>query len=208
MNDSLLGGPLSWDPAAGASLVLALRCVVTVVFAASALGKLRAPGEFRASVVEMRVVPGRAVGAVTAVVPLLEAALAAAVWVPALTAWAFVLSFGLVAVFTAALVSVLRRKIDTSCSCFGATRTRVGPAHLVRNAVLLAATAAGCAAALGPHGPVSVPVSGPLDPAGALVGLLGAVCVSALVVSTDLLADVFSGAGGSDATRGTSRRVP
>ncbi|MFD4153974.1 MauE/DoxX family redox-associated membrane protein [Streptomyces hydrogenans] len=178
-------------------LILAVRCLVTVVFAVSALGKARAPGEFRASVREMRIVPLRALGPVAAAVPVLEALLVVAVWVPALTSWAFLLSFGLIAVFTAALASVLQRRIDTSCSCFGASRTRVGPAHLVRNAVLLAATAAGFAAALAAGGPGSVPVAGSLDPAGVSVALLGAVCVSALVLSTDLLADVFAGTGGA-----------
>ncbi|MFC9733809.1 MauE/DoxX family redox-associated membrane protein [Streptomyces roseolus] len=176
-------------------LILAFRCVVAVVLAASALGKARAPGAFRTSVREMRIVPLRALGPVALAVPVLEALLAVAVWVPALTTWAFALSFGLIAVFTAALASVLRRGIDTSCSCFGASRTRVGPAHLVRNAALLAATATGFAASLAAGGPGPVPVAGSLDPAGVLVSLLGAVCVSALVLSTDLLAAVFSGAG-------------
>ncbi|MFD4374099.1 MauE/DoxX family redox-associated membrane protein [Streptomyces sp. NPDC058486] len=189
------------------SLILAVRCVVTVVFAASALGKARAPGEFRAAVRDMRLVPGRLTGAVAVAVPVLEAVLAAAVWIPALTAGAFALSFGLVAVFTLALASVLRRKIDTSCSCFGTSRTRVGPAHLVRNAVLLGATAAGFLASLAAGGPASVPVIGALDFTGVFVGVLGAVCVSALVISTDLLADVFadvlSGAGS-----GSGRRRP
>ncbi|MFE5797963.1 MauE/DoxX family redox-associated membrane protein [Streptomyces sp. NPDC056503] len=185
------------------SLILAFRCVVAVVFAASALGKARAPGEFRTTVREMRLVPLGAVGAVAVAVPVLEALLAAAVWVPALTTWAFALSFGLIAVFTAALASVLRRKIDTSCSCFGASRTRVGPAHLVRNAVLLGATATGCVASLAAGGPGPVPVLGSSDFTGVFTGILGAVCVSALVLSTDLLADVFS-APSSGAGRRTS----
>ncbi|MFD8013395.1 MauE/DoxX family redox-associated membrane protein [Streptomyces sp. NPDC058955] len=204
------------------SLILAVRCVVAVVLAASALGKARAPGDFRATVRDMRVVPARLTGAVAVAVPVLEAGLAAAVWVPALTTWAFAVSFGLIAAFTAALVSVLRRKIDTSCSCFGASRTRVGPAHLVRNAVLLGATAAGFLAALAAGGPGSVPAAGSLDLGGVLVSLLGAVCVSALVLSTDLLADVFSAPNGTNgptgpnganapdapnATNGTSRRT-
>lgn len=177
------------------SLILAFRCVVAVVLAASALGKARAPREFRATVREMRIVPLGTVGAIAVAVPVLEAALAVAVWVPALTTWAFALSFGLIAVFTAALASVLRRKIDTSCSCFGASRTRVGPAHLVRNAVLLGATATGLLASLAAGGPASVPVLGALDSlglTGVFTGVLGGVCVSALVLSTDLLADVFS----------------
>ncbi|MFE6223729.1 MauE/DoxX family redox-associated membrane protein [Streptomyces sp. NPDC057854] len=185
------------------SLLLAVRCLVAVVFAASALGKARAPGEFRATVRDMRVVPRRLTGPVAAAVPVLEVALAAAVWVPALTTWAFALSFGLIAAFTAALAAVLRRGIDASCSCFGASRTRVGPAHLVRNAVLLAATAAGLLAALAAGGPGPVPAAGALDATGVFVSLLGAVCVSALVLSTDLLADVFGAARGPRATRGT-----
>ncbi|GGV01438.1 hypothetical protein GCM10010495_10640 [Kitasatospora herbaricolor] len=169
-------------------LELAFRCVVTIVFAASAAGKARAPQEFAAAVREMRVAPERLTGQIVVAVPLLEALLAAAVWVPAIAPWAYALAAGLTVVFTAVLVSVLRRRIDAACSCFGVSATPVGMAHVVRNCVLFAAAAAGCVTAFAadpgtaylPHFPE------------ALLSIFAAVCTSLLIIATDILADVFS----------------
>ncbi|MFE4605217.1 MauE/DoxX family redox-associated membrane protein, partial [Kitasatospora indigofera] len=169
-------------------LELAFRSVVTIVFAASAVGKARAPQEFAAAVREMRVAPERLTGRIVLAVPLLEAALAAAVWVPAAAPWAYALAAGLTAVFTAVLVSVIRRRIDTACSCFGVSATPVGTAHVVRNCLLFAVAAAGCATALagGPGSAYSAHFPE------ALLSIFAGACTSILIIATDVLADVFS----------------
>lgn len=169
---------------------LACCCIASIVFAASALGKARAPQEFAAAVRQMRIAPERLTGPIVAAVPLLEASLALAVWVPAVAAWAFVVAVGLTAVFTAVLVSVIRRGIDTACSCFGVSATPVGPAHVIRNAALLLVVAAGFVSVL-LHDPGAS--FGPPFP-DALFTLFAAACASILIIATDVLSEVFSGA--------------
>ncbi|PZT76904.1 MULTISPECIES: MauE/DoxX family redox-associated membrane protein [unclassified Streptomyces] len=165
-------------------------CLVTsLVLGASALGKARAPREFADAVLRMRVVPARTVGAVAVGMPLLEALLAVAVWIPPLATWAFAAATGLTIAFTAALASVIARGIDTSCSCFGVSAAPVGPAHLVRNAALLTAVGAGFAATLLHDSGTALFPAFPE----ALLGLFVAGCTSALIIATDVLSEVFSG---------------
>lgn len=164
-------------------------CVASLVLGASALGKARAPREFADAVRRMRVVPARTVGTVAVAMPILEAALAAAVWIPPLATWAFAAATVLTVAFTAALASVIARSIDTSCSCFGVSAAPVGPAHLVRNAALLLVVGAGCAATLMRDSTAALFPAFPQ----ALLGLFVAVCTSALIIATDVLAEVFSG---------------
>ncbi|MGW6918022.1 MauE/DoxX family redox-associated membrane protein [Kitasatospora sp. NPDC054939] len=170
-----------------AYLLLAARCVIAAVFAASALGKLRAPGEFAAALRGMEVVPDRLAGATAVAVPLVEVALALLVWASEpLTTWGFVLSAGLIALFVGVLVSVLRRGIDASCSCFGSSTAPVGRAHVVRNLVLLAVAATGLAAS-------ATGAGAPAEAAGAALAVLAGLFTAALVVATDTLVDLFSG---------------
>ncbi|MEU8702128.1 MauE/DoxX family redox-associated membrane protein [Streptomyces sp. NPDC048680] len=170
-------------------LHLAFCCIASIVFATSALGKARAPQEFAAAVRQMRIAPERLTGPIVTAVPLGEAALALAVWVPAVAAWAFAAAVGLTAVFTAVLVSVIRRGIDTACSCFGVSSAPVGPAHVIRNAALLLVVAAGFASAL-------ISDSGeafwPPFP-DALFSLFAAAFASILIMATDVLSEIFSG---------------
>ncbi|MFC8718026.1 MauE/DoxX family redox-associated membrane protein [Kitasatospora sp. NPDC057198] len=168
-------------------LLPACRAVVTIVFAASALGKGRSPARFAAALRAMRVVPGRLAGPLSVAVPVAEAAVAVAVWVPAPAAWAFVLASAMLAVFTAALVSVLRRGIAAPCSCFGVSTAPVGPAQVVRNCVLLAFCAVGSWAAFTTSRPTVVP-----DYGGMAVGLLVAVPSSILLIFSEIVADVFA----------------
>ncbi|WP_418961085.1 MauE/DoxX family redox-associated membrane protein [Streptomyces tritici] len=169
-------------------LLFAARCALAVTLAASALGKLRAPGEFRETVRDLGFVPERLTAAVTGAVIAAEAALAALVWLPGPAgAAAFVAAGLLLVAFTGVLVVLIRRGADTSCACFGSSRTRVGPAHLVRNGVLVTIAVLGAVAA-------SVASGGTLPPAfpAAFAAALAAVVVSALVISTDTLVSLFS----------------
>ncbi|MGW2544164.1 MauE/DoxX family redox-associated membrane protein, partial [Kitasatospora sp. NPDC001574] len=96
-----------------ACLLLGGRCVVALVFAVSALAKLRAPGDFASALRAMAVVPRRLNRPVVIAVPLVEAAVALLVWLPGPVAtWAFAAAGGLLALFAAVLVSVLWRRID------------------------------------------------------------------------------------------------
>ncbi|GLW68583.1 hypothetical protein Kpho02_08820 [Kitasatospora phosalacinea] len=167
-------------------LLLVCRAVMTIVFAASVLGKVRSPGAFAAAVRVMRVVPARLAGPVAAAVPVLEAGLALAVWVPVLTAWAFGAAAVTLVAFTAALVAVLRRGIDASCSCFGISAAPVGPAQVVRNCVLLAFSSTGLATALAADGGAV-----PADHGKILLGILVAAPLSILLIFSEVLHEVF-----------------
>ncbi|MED7955121.1 MauE/DoxX family redox-associated membrane protein [Streptomyces sp. BE303] len=169
-----------------ACLLLGGRCVVALVFAVSALAKLRAPGDFASALRAMAVVPRRLNRPVVIAVPLVEAAVALLVWLPGPVAtWAFAAAGGLLALFAAVLVSVLWRRIDVSCPCFGAAGVPVGRAHVVRNLLLAGVAAAGLVASTAPD-------PGGLEPAAVALVLLVAVGASALAIATDTLVELFS----------------
>lgn len=94
---------------------------------------------------------------------------------------AFLVSAALLAVFTAAIGLLLHRGQRAPCHCFGVRAAPLGPAHLVRNLVLLALTVTG---ALSPAGTYDVG-------AVALAVVSGAV-VALLVVRLDDLVALFS----------------
>ncbi|MFI9327133.1 MauE/DoxX family redox-associated membrane protein [Kitasatospora sp. NPDC052868] len=169
-----------------AYLLLGARCVLAAVFAVSALAKFRAPRDFASALRAMAVVPDRLTGVTVVAVPVAELGLGLLIWAPKpIATWAFALAGGLIALFAAVLVSVLRRGLDVSCSCFGASGVPVNRAHVVRNLVLLAIAGAGltASAATGPDG---------LAVAGVALALLVAAFASILIIATDTLVELFS----------------
>ncbi|MFE2721756.1 MauE/DoxX family redox-associated membrane protein [Kitasatospora sp. NPDC059327] len=169
-----------------AYLLLGGRCVLAAVFAVSALAKFRAPREFASALRAMAVVPERLAGVTAAAVPVVEVAAGLLVWAPKpIATWGFVLSGVMFAIFAVVLVSVLRRGLDVSCSCFGASGVPVSRAHVGRNLVLLGIAGAGLVASAG-----SSP--GDLGATGVVVVLLVAVFASILIIATDTLVELFS----------------
>jgi hypothetical protein len=73
----------------------------------------------------------------------------------------FLLASALLLMFTAAIARLLMRRATVSCRCFGAPGTQLGLAHVVRNSLLLVATATGFSAELllAPQ-PLELPVKG------------------------------------------------
>ncbi|MEU8172870.1 MauE/DoxX family redox-associated membrane protein [Microbispora hainanensis] len=154
------------------------RLLTGIVFLMSAVSKLRgraAYEEFTAATRALVRLPARPVAALVvtaeaAVAPLLA-------WPPTVLA-GFCLALGLLVAFTVAIAVALRRGRRVSCRCFGASAVPVGPGHLVRNAVFLAAAAAGAVqagagtvlAGLGPAGFAAVALA-----AGAAAVLLSAI---------------------------------
>jgi Methylamine utilisation protein MauE len=59
----------------------------------------------------------------------------------------FLVGACLLLLFTCALISVLLRKMETSCSCFGPTQKSVSTTDVWRNAVLITCALLGCVAA-------------------------------------------------------------
>ncbi|WP_188189792.1 MauE/DoxX family redox-associated membrane protein [Nonomuraea sp. SYSU D8015] len=170
-------------------LVFGVNCLVGLVFAVSALSKLRAT-QWREFIESTRkllgaFLPSRSAPASLArlVAPVVVAAEASVVLllVPARVA-ALALAAVLVSVFGVAIALALRRGVATACRCFGGS-AQLGPWHLVRNALLLAAVAVGLA--LEPGGP------GTADPAGLVVAATAALVLGLLVVRLDDLAELF-----------------
>jgi hypothetical protein len=190
-------------------VVLAARCLVGVVFAVSALTKLRTRtalrdfagslGQFGVPLRRRRPL-GLAVGLAEATIPvLLVAALAgdaaAGPTARAMAGAGFGLAAILLAGFTTAIARARRRGVRVPCRCFGASATPLGRQHLVRNGLLLAAVAAGLAG-------VTIGPAGPADLGGAAVAALAGSVAGALVtVSHDLL-DLL-GVSGTDPAAGS-----
>ncbi|MEV3921291.1 MauE/DoxX family redox-associated membrane protein [Actinomadura coerulea] len=156
-------------------------CLVGLVFAVSAVSKLRDFEGFAGSVPALVPAwPGRArllAIATTALEALVPPLLIAPVTAPA--------GFGVAAVlltaFTAAIAAAVRRGRRTACRCFGPSSVPLGPRHLVRNGVLLTC------AVLGALSPGGLPPAGGVAVAAA-AGLAGAV----LIVSLDDIVELFA----------------
>lgn len=114
------------------SIALAAALLLAVVLIVAASAKLRRP-EATAEDFASLGLPQPA--ALAIVVPALEAACALLLVV--VPGWGGVASFGLLAIFTAFLVSVLRSGRVVACACFGTNdRDPISARHLVRNAGL------------------------------------------------------------------------
>jgi hypothetical protein len=158
--------------------------LVAVVFAVSAVGKLRTAAvraAFRRSVADMAVLPARAVGPVAATVPIAEAVAVVLLVMPQTAALGCVLALALIAAFTAGIVIVLRRGTRAVCLCFGTTERPYRPRHLVRNGLLAAAALAG------------VLLSGhPIDLVAALIMIAGGAVAALVLVVFDELLELFA----------------
>jgi len=127
-------------------LALACRAMLVAVFVVSFVSKVRgraAYADFRRSVVEWQVLPARwsgpaAAGAVAGEVVVVL--LLALLWTAPV---GFVAAAIVLAAFTFGIVSAVRRGRVTSCRCFGASTATIGPAHVVRNGLLVVVCAAG-----------------------------------------------------------------
>jgi hypothetical protein len=127
------------------------RAVIGIAFAVSFVGKARDLPAFRDSIARFDLLPsgmaGTAAGAILA--GELFVVIAAAVGGRLLLA-GFVAAFLLLAVFTTALALVLKRRIHTSCNCFGASDKAITPYDIWRNAGFLLCALGGCGALAAP----------------------------------------------------------
>lgn len=112
----------------------ALSIVLGAVFVAAGVSKVVAGASWRAQ--------AGALGAprsVAAVLPFVEIALGAMAVAQLARRWVALALLGLLLAFTVAIVRRLRRGERPPCACFGSwSSAPIGPAHLVRNAVLAA----------------------------------------------------------------------
>jgi hypothetical protein len=164
------------------------RCLIGVVFLASAWSKRPVGGRFRQfsdSLAAMGLLPARFVVPVAAIVVVLETAVVLLLLL--LAAAGFALATALLIGFAVAIGLVLRRGVQASCRCFGGS----GAApfrrhHIVRNLVLVAVAVAGFVAAL----------AGPALPwAAVALAAVPALVVALLVTRLDDLVDLFAPVG-------------
>jgi len=127
------------DPAIG---TLILGCCA-VLFASSALHKLRSPGRFAQVLRAYRLLP-EALVSLAPVVPLLELCVALALLWPPVRAAGVLLGVALLIAYAAAIALNLRRgRADLACGCGGPDEARPIAPWMVGRNLLLAALLAG-----------------------------------------------------------------
>lgn len=190
-------------------------CAMTAcVFGVSAAAKIRSRAAYRAyraGLEANHLMPGYLLATVAAVLAVGEALTAA--WLTDCTVLlaargghasallaesALAAATLLIATLTVGLTVAIRRGSTAPCPCFGVRSPRpTGPAHLLRNLVLLSAVVSGLA--LGPA------VRRPPTPAGLVLALGTAVVAAMLIIRWEDIAEVFTPASVLRRPQGTGK---
>jgi Methylamine utilisation protein MauE len=119
--------------------VLTCRGLIGLVFAVSAIAKIRGPRAYRefASWLAALPVPLARTRALPAVLVGAEAAIVVLVAVPDIAVAGLTLAAGCLAVMAAGTVVITNRGSGVLCWCFGPSRSPLGARHLVRDSILL-----------------------------------------------------------------------
>lgn len=130
-------------------LLLFCRTVIGLVFVVSFGGKVLNPPKFRDTILDFHLLP-RQLGGFAAVFFLISEfaivagmALGGSFLFPAFTGALFLLFL-----FSSAIISVLARKMHTSCNCFGVSKKPVSPIDVWRNVGFGLCALGGCGALL------------------------------------------------------------
>lgn len=167
-------------------LLIGCQWLVGVVFLLSFVSKVRGRDRLSAFTAAATDLAPRLPAKV--VVPLVlvgEAVVAGTVVVPAMARIGFSVALGLLGVFTVSMASAIRKRRLVVCQCFGASAAHVGPAHLVRNAVLMLGAGGGLVAPLG------VPSASTADVAGAVLAAVTGAVIAGITMLTDEMAELF-----------------
>ncbi|NDU77002.1 methylamine utilization protein MauE [Actinomadura sp. DSM 109109] len=156
-------------------------CLIGLVFAVSAVSKLRDFDGFARSVPAL--VPAwRGRSRLLAIITTaLEALVPPLLVAPVTAPIGFAVAAVLLAAFTAAIAASLRRGRRTACRCFGPSSVPLGPRHLVRNGALLTC------AALGALAPAGLPPAG-----GVAVAAAAGLAAAVLIVFLDDIVELFA----------------
>lgn len=120
-------------------LDIACRACLILVFAVAVIGKVRGRAAYREFATSLRPLGAeKLAGAVVAA----EIATVVLLCVP-MVGWGYVLATGLLGVFIAGIVQVIRSRQPVACNCFGAGGRQLGRPHLVRNGLLVCVAVAG-----------------------------------------------------------------
>ncbi|THG81442.1 methylamine utilization protein MauE [Pseudomonas sp. A-1] len=131
--------------------VIAAALAVAVILASAASHKLRAPARFANQVDDYQLLPRGLVRPVSRLLPVIEAAVAIALLVPASRQLAALAAAALLAGYGLAIAINLRRgRHDIDCGCAGPNQAQpIRPVLLLRNAALVGLA---LLASLVPHG--------------------------------------------------------
>lgn len=183
------------------ALAFGCRFLIGVVFLVSALSKLRGRSQFNGflrSLQRMKVVPRPLEKPSAIAVVITEVAIVLLMAFPAKAAGivGFTVALGLLAAFTIAIVSVVARGIDTTCRCFGKSDTPLGPQHVARNLLLMAAAGAGLAGEI---------TGGAAEPGLLVVAAIAGLVFGGLVTMFDDIVSLFGGPTARPRSEGGSR---
>ncbi|MBD0746628.1 MauE/DoxX family redox-associated membrane protein [Streptomyces sp. CBMA152] len=172
------------------------QCLVGIVFAVSAVAKVRKRSAFAAFEQSVSLVTSnlgqrspRALRTLALLTVAAEFCVPVLLPAPVTAPAGCLLAAALLMVFCAAIAGALRRDVEARCSCFGAAGAELGWRHVVRNGLLVVIAVIG---ATGPARDATRPVSG------LAVALVVAAVGAGLFVRFDDLVDVMlapSGAG-------------
>ncbi len=124
-----------------ANLFVFCKIVTGLVFAISSISKLRDFPGFVESVHDFRLLPSPFVSTCAVLFLFGEVSVVGLLFI---RPWlGFLLAAILLTAFSAALASVVIRKVETRCNCFGASQQMVSPADLMRNGGFLACSLCG-----------------------------------------------------------------
>ncbi|MCP2342827.1 MauE/DoxX family redox-associated membrane protein [Actinomadura rupiterrae] len=166
-------------------VLLACRLALAAVMTLAAVGKLRSPGVFAASLKDFDFIPAWARRPLAFGVPAAELLIVVLLAVPATVTAGLVVAALFCCGLTAVPTLVVVRGADVTCACFGAGETPMSGWHIARNALLLAAAVlgAGVAFAAGDGVPGQVP--------GIALAVVGAGLLTTLTVFVDDIAALF-----------------
>ncbi|GAB4108585.1 MAG: hypothetical protein OHK0022_60200 [Roseiflexaceae bacterium] len=163
------------------------QLVIGLVFALSAVGKLRNIRQFARTITAFQVFPSYLSMPFAVIMLLSEIAVVVLVLMGGnLLISGFLLAALLLTAFALALASALVRRIQTSCNCFGTTTKPISSLDLWRNGGLVVCALLGAGAA---NLPASQAALGPIEWA---VLALAAVLFLSIWLQLDQLARLFS----------------
>jgi|SRR5579883_82239 hypothetical protein len=127
------------------------RSVVLLVFIISFASKVSRIATFQQTITSFALLPRRFSRSAAYLFLLAEALVAMLVLLGGpLLLPGYLLASALLLLFCAALLSVIIRRISTTCSCFGPTTTPVSAIDIVRNTGFIACSFGGCLTLTGP----------------------------------------------------------
>jgi uncharacterized membrane protein YphA (DoxX/SURF4 family) len=134
------------------------RVVIALVFILSFVGKVRNISAFEQTIANFKFIPGRFNRFTALMVLIGEVIVVASMVIGSQWLWpGFLLAALMLVIFCVALASVLIRRIQTSCNCFGSSKKFVSSYDILRNAGFTTCSLGGCGMLSSSHGNLVMP---------------------------------------------------